>query len=198
VADARRDGRKFAHVKSAWWAKKAGGEAILRPFGCVAEPQLKANRSYVAKAQMAPVERAAMPASFILGRAVAIAVLCAAGMTPAFAQYSGNPPPQHADSYRFGAPSLVRGDLVWNPALQLIAAPVLGPDGRWIGLIRVLQPGPDGSHADRIQIVFGSGATFWVKAWRIQYDSDAHVAFLNLTREDVLRMRDAEDDADPM
>jgi hypothetical protein len=180
---------------SAWWAKKAGGEAILRPLIGMAEPQSKANRSYAAKARMAPVKRAAMPASFILG---AIAVLGAAGITPAFAQYSGNPPPQHADTYRIGAPSLVRGDLVWNPALQLIAAPVLGPDGHWIGRIRVLQPGPDGSHADRIQIVFGSGATFWVKAWRIQYDSDAHVAFLNLTREDVLRMRDAEDDADPM
>jgi len=169
---------------------------------------------------MAPVERAAMPASFILGGAVAIAVLGAASMTPAFAQYSGNPPPpQHADSqspngpirqydwddnyphaviYRFDDSSLIRGDLVWNPALQLIAAPVLGRDGRWIGRIRVLQPGPDGSHADRIQIVFGPCATVWVKARRIQYDSDAHVAFSNLTREDVLRIQDTGDETDPM
>jgi hypothetical protein len=141
-------------------------------------------------------------------------------VTPAFAQYSGNsPPPQHADSqspytqnrpydrdddyshaviYRFGDPSLVRGDLVWNSALQLIATPVLGPDGRWIGRIRVIQPGPDGSHADRIQIAFGSRATVWVKAWRIQYDSDAHVAFSSLTREDLWRMQGTGDEADPM
>jgi hypothetical protein len=162
-----------------------------------------------------------MPASFILGGAVAIAVLGAASMTPAFAQYSGNPPtPQHAASqspygpirqyddwddnyphaviYRFGDPSLIRGDLVWNSALQLIAAPVLGPDGRWIGRIRVIQPGPDGSHADRIQIAFGPCTTGWVKARRIQYDSDAHVAFSNLTREDVLRIQGIGDEADPM
>jgi hypothetical protein len=135
----------------------------------------------------------------LLSGALATIVL---GAMPVSAQYAGNGPPldayPHPVAYRFSDPSLIRADLVWESALQLVAVPVEGPDGRWVGRIRAIQPGPDGSHADRINIVLSSDASIWVTAWRIRYDTDAHVAFSDFTRDELWRMSDARNHPDPM
>lgn len=137
----------------------------------------------------------------LLSGALASATLSA---IPVCAQYAGNSPSLDAydyprpAAYRFGDPSLIRADLVWESALQLVAVPVEGPDGRWVGRIRAIQPGPDGSHADRINIVLSSDASIWVKAWRIRYDTDAHVAFSDFTRDELWRISDARIHPDPM
>ena len=142
-----------------------------------------------------------MRTNIFLSGAVAITML---GAVPVFAQYTGDRPPLDYHNYpgpvpyRFSDPSLIRADFVWDSAQQLVAAPVEGPDGRWVGRIRAIQPGPDGAHADRINIVLSADASIWVKAWRIHYDTDAHVAFSNFTQEESWRMRGARDDTDPM
>jgi hypothetical protein len=130
----------------------------------------------------------------------AIVVLGIANVTPAFAQYAGGQgapvpyPPPHYDRSgygyvgpRFDDPSLIGANLIREAAQQLVAAPVIAPDGREVGLIRVIEPTADGAHAERIQIMLTRRATVWVDARDLHYDSDRHVAFTDLTREDLWR-----------
>lgn len=96
-----------------------------------------------------------------------------------------NFPHPYADDYY--DPRLQRLDLVWAPRRQLWNVPVQGRHGMWVGRIREVDRAVDGKLL-RIEISLNRRVSVWVRPWNLRFDPDDHVAYTNLSRDDLWNM----------
>jgi len=82
------------------------------------------------------------------------------------------------------SPHLMRLYLVAEPSQQLANAPVEGPSGAWVGRVRNVESGPDGTPR-RIEIALNHRVSVWVEPDNLRFDADDHVVFTNLTRDQL-------------
>lgn len=98
-------------------------------------------------------------------------------------------PSSYAYEYDDG-PRLRRLYLIAEPSQQLANAPVEGPGGQWVGRVRNVETGFDG-RPTRVQIALNHRVFVWVGADNLRFDSDDHVVFTRLTRDDLWNSPDA-------
>jgi len=89
--------------------------------------------------------------------------------------------------YRYEGPQLRRLYLIADPTHQLARVPIEAPSGRFIGRVRNVETGPDGS-PHRIEVALNRVVSVWVSPGHFRYDAEDHVLFTDLNREDLWRM----------
>jgi len=92
---------------------------------------------------------------------------------------------------------LVRLIMIAEPTQQLHDVPVEGPNGVWVGRIRNVEIGPDGTPM-RIEVALNRRVSVWLRPGSLRFDPSEHVAFTNMTREDLWQMPGATIESSPM
>ncbi len=105
-------------------------------------------------------------------------------------------PRAYAYAYDDG-PRLRRLYLIAEPSHQLANAPVEGPSGVWVGRIRNVETGPDG-RPSRVEIALNRRVSVWISPGDLRFDADDHVAFTDLTRDQLWDMPGATVESGPM
>jgi hypothetical protein len=102
------------------------------------------------------------------------------------AQWSYEYPQAYAYHYNDDA-QLVRLDLLAEPSQQLAQVPVEGPNGVWVGRVRNVETGTGGG-LYRIEISLNRRVSVWVDPRDLRFDPDEHVAYTDLTRDELWDM----------
>jgi hypothetical protein len=90
-----------------------------------------------------------------------------------------------AYSYRYDDGGRLRKlYLIAEPSQQLANAPVEGPGGNWVGRVRNVETGPNGSPS-RVEISLNRRVSVWVEPGNLRFDADDHVVFTDLTRDQL-------------
>jgi hypothetical protein len=112
------------------------------------------------------------------------------------ARWSYDYPHPFAYEYDEGG-GLVRLSMIAEPTQQLHDVPVEGPNGVWVGRIRNVEIGPDGTPM-RIEVALNRRVSVWLRPGSLRFDPAEHVAFTNMTREDLWQMPGATIESSPM
>ena len=89
--------------------------------------------------------------------------------------------------YRYDEPRLRQLYLIADPTHQLAQIPIEGPSGRFIGKVRNVETGPNGS-PHRIEVALNRVVSVWVSPGHFRYDAGNRVLFTDLTRDDLWTM----------
>lgn len=89
--------------------------------------------------------------------------------------------------YHYDAPDLRQLYLIADPTHQIAQRPIEGPSGRFIGKVRNVETGPDGS-PHRIEVALNRVVSVWVSPGHFRFDPQNRILFTDLTREDLWRM----------
>lgn len=100
-------------------------------------------------------------------------------------------------AYEYDTPRLRQLYLIAEPSQQLYNAPVEGPGGLWVGRIRDVDTSVDGAPL-RVEIALNRRVSVWVQPGDLRFDADQHVAFTDLTREDLWQMPGATVESGPL
>jgi hypothetical protein len=93
-----------------------------------------------------------------------------------------------AYEYRYGDTEGLRPlYLIAEPGEQLAQAPVEDPSGRWVGRVRNVETAPDGRPA-RVEVALNRRVSVWIRPGNLRFDSDRHVLFTDMTRDDLWSM----------
>ena len=94
----------------------------------------------------------------------------------------------HAYAYEYGdSPRLMRIYMIAEPSQQLAHAPVEGPSGMWVGRVRNVETGPDGTPS-RIEVSLNRRVSVWVSPGHLRFDPEDHTVFTDLTRDELWDM----------
>jgi hypothetical protein len=102
-----------------------------------------------------------------------------------------------AYAYDYNGAHIERLDYLAEPSQQLAQVPVEGPNGVWVGRIRNIEISADGSPM-RVEVSLNRRVSVWVDPQDLRFNPDEHVAYTDLSREDLWHLPGATVESGPM